>query len=178
MAETTGASIGDVVEVIRGHADGLIGIVVAGYRADEVVRVRVSDPTGGSTEDDRPEIRFRQDELKIIRRSEVDYEKRPYTDGDLLQGTLGIAQDVADRWREHAAKLQARIDALEAERARWMVVAPAPSPMLGGCTCYDKAPTVPVFRDRMTHLDDCPAKDSGHPVGIIPAKAPDEVPNG
>lgn len=37
----------------------------------------------------------------------------------------------------------------------------------GGCTCHAKAPTVPVCRDRMTHLDDCPAKGSGYPVGML-----------
>jgi hypothetical protein len=37
------------------------------------------------------------------------------------------------------------------------------------CTCFNKAPTVPVFRDATKHLDDCPAKDSGQRVGINPA---------
>jgi hypothetical protein len=40
-------------------------------------------------------------------------------------------------------------------------------PALGGCTCYDKAPTIPVFRGPNTHLDDCPAKDSGYAVGVF-----------
>jgi hypothetical protein len=36
---------------------------------------------------------------------------------------------------------------------------------MSDCTCWDKTPTVPVFRDRNEHLPDCPAKDSGKPVG-------------
>jgi hypothetical protein len=37
------------------------------------------------------------------------------------------------------------------------------------CTCFNKAPTVPVFRDETKHLDDCPARDSGQRVGVNPA---------
>jgi hypothetical protein len=37
----------------------------------------------------------------------------------------------------------------------------------GGCTCADKTPTVPTCRDPKTHLEDCPAKDSGYLVGQI-----------
>lgn len=33
------------------------------------------------------------------------------------------------------------------------------------CDCYLKSPTVPVFRDIMTHLPDCPEFGSGWPVG-------------
>lgn len=47
-------------------------------------------------------------------------------------------------------------------------------PMLGGCDCYFKAPTVPVYRGNMTHLDDCPAKGSGFPVGALLANAKPE----
>lgn len=36
---------------------------------------------------------------------------------------------------------------------------------LGGCTCTFKAPTIPTCRDPMQHLDDCPAKGTGYPVG-------------
>ncbi len=42
-----------------------------------------------------------------------------------------------------------------------------PSPYLGRCTCAGKPPSVPLYRDAMTHLDDCPAKDTGYPVGCI-----------
>lgn len=38
---------------------------------------------------------------------------------------------------------------------------------LGGCNCYFKAPTVPTCRSPETHLDDCPAKGSGYPVGVF-----------
>ncbi len=38
-------------------------------------------------------------------------------------------------------------------------------PRLGGCDCYSKPPTVGTYRDRMTHLEDCPAYGSGLPVG-------------
>ena len=43
----------------------------------------------------------------------------------------------------------------------------APRYGLGACNCADRTPTVPVYRDAMTHLDDCPAKDTGYPVGCI-----------
>lgn len=33
------------------------------------------------------------------------------------------------------------------------------------CNCHDREPTVPVFRDVMTHLPDCPQFGSGWPVG-------------
>ena len=46
-----------------------------------------------------------------------------------------------------------------------------PAPALGRCTCYSDAPTVPVCRDPMTHLDECPAKGSGYPVGAFPDAA-------
>jgi len=42
-----------------------------------------------------------------------------------------------------------------------------PTKYLGGCNCAWKAPTVPVYRGPNTHLDDCPARDSGYPVGGI-----------
>lgn len=38
---------------------------------------------------------------------------------------------------------------------------------LGGCNCAFKSPTVPTCRDRAEHLADCPAKDSGYPVGTF-----------
>ena len=41
---------------------------------------------------------------------------------------------------------------------------------LGGCTCTFKAPTIPTCRDPMQHLDDCPAKGTGYPVGAWEAK--------
>lgn len=40
-------------------------------------------------------------------------------------------------------------------------------PMQGGCNCYFKAPTVPVYRANTTHLDDCPARGSGFSVGAL-----------
>jgi hypothetical protein len=49
---------------------------------------------------------------------------------------------------------------------------------LGGCNCVGKTPTVPVFRDPMTHLDDCPAKDSGYPVGSLPIAPQAPAPGG
>lgn len=41
------------------------------------------------------------------------------------------------------------------------------TPLRGGCVCYLAAPTVPVFRDPMTHLLDCPARKCGWPVGAV-----------
>jgi hypothetical protein len=38
---------------------------------------------------------------------------------------------------------------------------------LGGCNCWDKAPTIPTCRSRDEHLDDCPAKGSDFPVGVL-----------
>lgn len=35
----------------------------------------------------------------------------------------------------------------------------------GDCNCYGKAPSVPVCRDWLDHLPDCPAYRSGIPVG-------------
>jgi hypothetical protein len=37
--------------------------------------------------------------------------------------------------------------------------------LIGGCDCYDRPPTVPVYRDWSTHLDDCPAHGTNIPVG-------------
>lgn len=51
-------------------------------------------------------------------------------------------------------------------------------PMQGGCNCYFKAPTVPVYRGNMTHLDDCPAKGSGFSVGALIAVDAPAVPRG
>ena len=35
------------------------------------------------------------------------------------------------------------------------------------CNCYDKQPTVPVFRDQFTHLRDCPCYGMhAMPVGV------------
>ncbi len=35
------------------------------------------------------------------------------------------------------------------------------------CSCWYKSPSVPVFRDKYDHLDDCPLKGSGQRVGVI-----------
>lgn len=37
--------------------------------------------------------------------------------------------------------------------------------LVGGCDCYDRPPTAPVFRDWKTHLADCPARGTNIPVG-------------
>jgi hypothetical protein len=35
------------------------------------------------------------------------------------------------------------------------------------CDCYNRAPSVPVFRDDRTHLADCPMSGTNFPVGMI-----------
>lgn len=44
---------------------------------------------------------------------------------------------------------------------------PPAGPPISDCTCWDKAPTVPVFRSPKEHLEGCPLKGSGKPVGLI-----------
>lgn len=49
----------------------------------------------------------------------------------------------------------------------WSSLGLATPPSLGGCTCYDKAPTVPTCRSRSEHLANCPGRDSGFAVGVF-----------
>ena len=36
------------------------------------------------------------------------------------------------------------------------------------CNCYDRAPTVPTYRDQFTHLPDCPCFGMhAMPVGVV-----------
>ncbi len=51
-------------------------------------------------------------------------------------------------------------------------IGPAP---VSPCTCWMKAPTVPVFRDRHDHLNDCPLKGSGLPVGVAHTSLVDQA---
>ena len=41
----------------------------------------------------------------------------------------------------------------------------------GGCNCASKPPTTPTLRNTFTHLDDCPAKGSRYPVGVVLSSA-------
>lgn len=43
--------------------------------------------------------------------------------------------------------------------------------LIGGCNCYAKAPTVPVYRSRDEHLPDCPAYGWSLPV-VRPRNGP------
>ena len=66
------------------------------------------------------------------------------------------------------AALRAELAKLRAERDSWQTFTMVPYPaisMLGGCDCWNKAPSVPTCRDSMQHLEDCPARGSGYPVG-------------
>lgn len=40
--------------------------------------------------------------------------------------------------------------------------------MIPECNCYDRAPTVPMYRDQFTHLPDCPCFGMpSMPVGVV-----------
>lgn len=83
---------------------------------------------------------------------------RPLPDSD---GGFAAALERAFRINEAFARrgvAQAGFDGL-AMMAIESVRAP------GACNCFAKTPSVPVYRDHMTHLGDCPARHSGTPVG-------------
>jgi hypothetical protein len=102
-------------------------------------------------------------------------EEEAYVDATITEGD-DEPDDAPSRSGTMRA-IVAEIRALRRERTQWAdectrrAGAPAPTTVaaaLGGCTCYWRPPTVPVYRAATEHLPDCPGRDSGYPVGVWP----------
>lgn len=85
-----------------------------------------------------------------------------YVPNDLRRGEPRevTVTKVGRKWADTSIRLRISVTTLEVQFAE-----KRPAELVGGCNCYDRPPTVPVFRDWNTHLTDCPAHGTNIPVG-------------
>lgn len=113
----------------------------------------------------------------------LDVETEALIDKAIYSGCSCMVPGVCRYCTSTRAALRSRIrELIEEARTKGVgqivtLTFPEPQKYLGGCNCAFKAPTVPTCRDQMTHLDDCPAKRSGFPVGAYLAPCAPSAPS-